>query len=81
MLNQITLKDYEQRIKRFDFLELVTKESAADIAKAIFSKAKNHPLHSEFYVRVVISQIRDAYLTMNEAEQNVSDQSPLTLVG
>lgn len=56
-------------------MELVMKETPADIAKAVFSKAKKNPLHSEFYVRVVLSNIRDAYLIMNDAggeEQSVS---------
>lgn len=75
MLNQLTIKDYQSRIKKFDFMELVMKETPADIAKAVFSKAKKNPLHSEFYVRVVLSNIRDAYLIMNDAggeEQSVS---------
>ena len=61
------------RIKKFDFMELVMKETPADIAKTVFSKAKRNPLLSEFYVKVVLSNIREAYIIMNEAgEQSVS---------
>jgi hypothetical protein len=72
MLNQLTLRDYETRIQKFDFNELVLKEHAADIAKAVFQKAKKNPLHSEFYVKIVLSSIRKAYITMNGADQSVS---------
>ena len=49
-------------------------ETPADIAKAVFQKAKKNPLLSEFYVKVVLSSIRQAYLIMNETEQSVSFQ-------
>jgi hypothetical protein len=38
MLNQLTMRDYEKRIDKFDFTELVTKEAPADIARAVFTK-------------------------------------------
>lgn len=75
MLNQLTLKDYQARIQKFDFVELVMKERPADIAKAVFQKAKKNPLLSEFYVKVVLSSIRKAYIIMNETDQSVSNVS------
>jgi hypothetical protein len=50
-------------------------ETPADIAKAVFQKAKKNPLLSEFYVKVVLSSIHQAYLIMNETEQSVSFQN------
>jgi hypothetical protein len=58
MLNQLTIRDYEKRIEKFDFADLVAKESASDIAKAIFNKVKNNPMMSEFFVKVVLSNIK-----------------------
>ena len=50
----MTLKDYETRIGNFDFALLVNNETPESIARALFTKVKNNPIMSEFFVRVVI---------------------------
>ena len=73
MMNQITLKDYEQRVTRFDFQKLVENERPEEIARAVIVKVKNNPLMSEFFVRVVLSKIGEAY----SLDANNSDQGSL----
>ena len=70
MLNQLTIRDYQKRIEKFDFVELVMKETPADIARAVFMKAKKNPILSEFYVKVVLFNICKAYLVLNERDQD-----------
>lgn len=67
----MTIRDYEKRIEKFQFDELIDKESPADIAKAVFQKIKKSPIHSEFYVKVVLSTIRKAYCLQNLEESDV----------
>ena len=62
MLNQLTIRDYSKRIEKFDFQELVAKELPSDIARTVFVKVKNNPMMSEFYVKVVLSKIKEAYV-------------------
>ena len=69
MLNQLTMKDYERRMEKFDFEELIMKESQADIAKAVIIKVKKNPMMSEFYVKVVLSTIRSAYMEIGRDQE------------
>lgn len=63
MLNQLTLKDYEKRIRNFNFEELVAAEAMADIAKTVFQKVRKAPVQSEFYVKIVLANVCTAYQT------------------
>lgn len=40
MLNMMTFKDYEKKLNSFNFDELVSQESAEDIAKPVFAKVR-----------------------------------------
>jgi hypothetical protein len=80
LLNQLTIKDYDRRIDKFDFEQLVKTETASDVVKAVFSKvkslalywcqAKNNPMMTEFYVKIVIASIRKAYLGLSLDDQS-----------
>lgn len=41
MLNQLTIRDFDKRIQKFDFEELLKKESPAEIAKAVFNRVSD----------------------------------------
>ena len=45
LLNQLTIKDYDRRIDKFDFEQLVKTETASDVVKAVFSKVKSLALY------------------------------------
>ena len=48
MLNQLTIRDYERRIEKFDFGELVSKETPVDIVKVVFSKVRGSSFLSPY---------------------------------
>lgn len=45
---------------------MVRIEKKEDIAKAVFTKVKNNPMMSEFFVKVVLAAIKEAYMNWNQ---------------